>query len=103
MAAIKVMSTGAVESMVEALGHEFERSSGHRLTMSFMTAGALRGAFLGGQIPDLLVLPDAAMRGFEQEGRIVAGTRTPLASSVTGLAVLKGTAAPDIATAEAFK
>jgi molybdate transport system substrate-binding protein len=103
MAAIKVMSTGAVESMVEALGHEFERSSGHRLTMSFMTAGALRETFLGGQIPDLLVLPDAAMRAFEQEGRIIAGTRTPLASSVTGLAVLKGAAAPDIATAGAFK
>jgi molybdate transport system substrate-binding protein len=103
MAAIKVMSTGAVESMVEALGHEFERSSGHHLTMSFMTAGALRDAFLGGQIPDLLVLPDAAMRTLEQEGRIVPGTRTPLASSVTGLAILKGAPVPDIATADAFK
>ena len=103
MAEIKVMSTGAVESMVEALGHEFERTSGHRLTMSFMTAGALREAFLSGQMPDLLVLPDAAMRSFEQEGRIVGASRKPLASSVTGLAVLKGAAVPDIATADAFK
>jgi molybdate transport system substrate-binding protein len=103
MATIKVMSTGAVESMVEALGHEFERASGHHLALTFRTAGAVREAFLGGEIPDLLIAPDAAMRGFEQEGRVLAGTRTPLASSVTGVAIRKGNGVPDIATVEAFK
>lgn len=103
MTTIKVMSTGAVESMVEALGHEFERSSGHRLALTFMTAGAVREAFLGGQIPDLLVAPDAAMRSFEQEGRIVSGTRTPLASSVTGVAIRAAAPVPDIETVDAFK
>ncbi len=103
MAAIKVMSTGAVESMVEALGHEFERASGHHVALTFMTAGVVREAFLGGQIPDLLIAPDAVMRTFEQEGRIVPGTRKPLASSVTGVAIRAGAPVPDIATADAFK
>lgn len=103
MTTIKVMSTGAVEPMVEALGHEFERKSGHQLALTFMTAGAVREAFLGGQIPDLLVAPDTAMRGYEQEGRIAAGTRTPLASTVTGVAIRAGAPVPDIKTVEAFK
>src|SRR5579884_2058697 len=103
MSMIEVMSTGAVEPMIEALGHEFEHASGHRLALTFMTAGALREAFLGGQKADLLVLPDPAMRAFEQEGRIVAGTRTPLASSVTGVAIRAGSPVPDIKTVEAFK
>jgi molybdate transport system substrate-binding protein len=103
MTTVKVMSTGAVESMVEALGHEFESASGHRLALTFRTAGAVREAFLGGEIPDLIIAPDAAIRAFEQEGRVLAGTRKPLASSVTGVAIRKGTAAPDIATADAFK
>jgi molybdate transport system substrate-binding protein len=103
MATIKVMSTGAVESMVEALGHEFERASGHHLALTFMTAGAVREAFLGGDIPDLLIAPDAAIREFEQQGRIVAGTRKPLASSVTGVAIRAGAPVPDTTTVEAFK
>jgi molybdate transport system substrate-binding protein len=103
MATIKVMSAGAVESMVEALGHEFERASSHRLALTFMTAGAVREAFLGGQIPDLLIAPDAAIREFEQEGHIVSGTVTPLASSVTGVAIRAGAGVPDITTVEAFK
>jgi molybdate transport system substrate-binding protein len=103
MTTIKVMSTGAVEPMVEALGHEFERKTGHRLALTFMTAGAVREAFLGGQIPDLLVAPDSAMRLFEEERRLLAGTRQPLASSITGVAIRKGAPVPDIKTVEAFK
>ncbi len=103
MTTIKVMSTGAVEPMVEALGHEFERKSGHHLSLTFMTAGGVREAFLGGQIPDLLVAPDTAMREFEQEGRIVSGTRTPLAATVTGIAIPAGAPVPDITTVDAFK
>jgi len=103
MATIKVMSTGAVESMVEALGHEFERTSGHHLALTFMTAGGVREAFLGGDIPDLLIAPDAAIREFEQQGLIVSGTRTPLASSVTGVAIRAGAPVPDIKTVEGFK
>jgi len=103
MPIVKVMSTGAVESMVEALGHEFERTSGHQLALTFMTAGGVREAFLGGDIPDLLIAPDAAIREFEQQGRIVAGTRKALASSVTGVAIRAGAPVPDIKTVEAFK
>ena len=103
MATIKVLSAGAVESMLHALGGEFERESGHAIAFTFNTAGALRERFLGGDTPDLLVLPDAAIQAFEDEGHIVRGTRTPLASSVTGVVVRSGAPKPDISTVEAFK
>ena len=50
---IKVMSAGAVQAMVEAIGKEFERLSGHRLDLNFGTAGALRERFAGGETADL--------------------------------------------------
>jgi ABC-type molybdate transport system substrate-binding protein len=42
VAGIKVMSAGAVKSMVAALGAEFERESGKKLDLNFGTAGSLR-------------------------------------------------------------
>jgi ABC-type molybdate transport system substrate-binding protein len=87
MATIKVMSAGAVESMLKAIGAEFEQASGHKIDFVFNTAGGLRERFLSGDISDLLVLPDAAIQAFMTEGHIKAGTRTPLASAVSGVVV----------------
>ena len=42
MPTIKVMSAGAVKTMVAALGAEFERESGNTIDYNFGTAGALR-------------------------------------------------------------
>ena len=47
MAAIKVMSAGAVQSMVTALGAEFERETGNRLDLNFNTVGSLRERLQG--------------------------------------------------------
>jgi molybdate transport system substrate-binding protein len=103
MASIKIMSAGAVESMMKALGGEFARDGGHTIAFTFNTAGALRERFLAGDTPDVLVLPDAAMRAFEQEGRIAAGSIAPLATSTTGVVVRAGAPKPDISTVDAFK
>jgi molybdate transport system substrate-binding protein len=103
MAAIKVMSAGAVQSMVSALGAEFERATGHRLDLNFGTAGSLRARFEGGEIPDLLILSASIMQALDQDGAFVAGSRTDLGRTVTGVAVKEGAQAPDISTPEAFK
>jgi molybdate transport system substrate-binding protein len=103
MTTVKVMSAGAVESMLEALGAEFERESGHRLNFTFNTAGAVLERFLGGDIPDLLIGADASARSLDEQGHFVPGTRTPLASTVTGVVVRSGTALPDISTPDAFR
>ncbi len=103
MAIIKVMSAGAVESVLKALGAEFEAAGGHNIEFVFNTAGGLRERFLSGHIPDLLVLPDVAIRTFEKEGYIRGGSRMPLATAVTGVVVRAGAPKPDISTVEAFK
>ena len=103
MAQIKVMSAGAVQAMVEAIGREFERDSGHTLSLNFGTAGALRERIKGGEAADLLILPAATMEAMDKEGGFVAGSRTDLGRTVTGVAVREGAPPPDISTAEAFK
>jgi molybdate transport system substrate-binding protein len=103
VAKIKVMSAGAVESMVKALGAEFERTSGHTLELVFNTAGALRERIKGGEQADLVILPPSAIDALDQPGMFVPGSRTDLGRTVTGVAVREGAAVPDISTPEAFK
>jgi molybdate transport system substrate-binding protein len=100
---IKVMSAGAVESMVKALGGEFERTSGYGLNLVFNTAGNLRARFESGETADLVILPQANIATYEKQGLLVPGSVKDLGRTVTGVAVREGSAVPDISTPEAFK
>jgi molybdate transport system substrate-binding protein len=103
VAEIKVMSAGAVESMMRSLGAEFERASGHKLDLHFGTAGSLRGRLEGGEQADLVILPAAVIEAMEKAGNLVPGSRTDLGRTVTGVAIKEGAKPPDISTPAAFK
>ena len=102
MATIKIMSAGAVEAMVRTLGGEFEGASGHRLDLNFGTAGSLRDRIKNGELPDLVILPSAALDAIGA-GDFLPGSRIDLGRTVTGVAVRDGAEVPDISTPEAFK
>ena len=87
MADIKVMSAGAVKTMVTALGAEFERETGNKLNLNFGTAGSLRERIKNGEVSDL----------------VVPGSSADLGRTVTGVIVRKGVPEPDISTPNAFK
>src|SRR5664279_1105081 len=100
---IKVLSAGAVQSMVMALGQEFERASGHTLNLIFNTAGSLRERIAGGESADLVILSESLIASLDRPGMFVSGSVTDLGRTVTGVAVREGAPAPDISTPEAFK
>ena len=103
MATIKVMSAGAVQAMVVAIGAEFEKATGHTLDLNFGTAGSLRDRLKGGEAADLVCLPPVVIDLLEKEGVLVPGSRADLGRTVTGVVIKQGAAAPDISTPEAFK
>jgi molybdate transport system substrate-binding protein len=103
VAEIKVLSAGAVQSMVEALGREFERASGHTLDLNFNTAGAQRDRVKSGEAADLVILSESIIADLEKLGLFVPGSVTDLGRTVTGVAVREGAPVPDISTPEAFK
>jgi molybdate transport system substrate-binding protein len=100
---IKVMSAGAVKSMVAALGAEFERESGTRLNLNFGTAGSLCERIKNGEAADLVILSQSAIATLDKLGLIAPGSAKDLGRTVTGVVVRDGTAIPDISTPEAFK
>lgn len=103
MATIKVLSAGAVRSMVETLGPEFERASGNKLDVTFATAFAQRDRVVGGEAADLVIVSETIVAELEKLGLVVAGSARNLGRTVTGVIVPEGSAIPDISTVEAFK
>ncbi len=100
---IKVLSAGAVQSMVEALGQDFERASGTKLDLIFNTAGSLRDRVKSGEAADLVILSESIIASLDKSGMFVPGSIINLGRTVTGVAVREGAPVPDISTPAAFK
>lgn len=103
MAEIKVMSAGAVKSVVSGLGAEFECNAGNKQNLNFGTAGSLRERIKDGENADLVVLSESAIAELMKLGLVVADTVVDLGRTVTGVVVREGGSVPDISTTEAFK
>ncbi len=103
MAEVKVMSAGAVKSMVATLAAEFEKETGDKLNLNFGTAGSLRERIKNGELADLVILSESAIAELIKLGLVVPDSRIDLGRTVTGVVVREGAPIPDISTPEAFK
>lgn len=103
MADIKVMSAGAVRSMIAALGAEFEAETGSKLDLNFGTAGSLRERIRNGETADLVILSESAIAELAKLGFVVPESCTDLGRTVTGIIVREGAPVPDVSTPDAFR
>ena len=102
-AEIKVLTAGAFKQVLLALVPDFEKQTGHKVTVENDTVGALTKRIEGGEIFDLAVLTPAAVNDLATKGKFVTGSRTNLARVGVGVVVRDGTPKPDIGSVEAFK
>jgi molybdate transport system substrate-binding protein len=102
-AEIKVLTAGAFKQVLLALVPDFEKQTGHKVTVDNDTVGALTKRIDGGEAFDLAVLTPAAVNELSNKGKFVAGSRTNLARVGVGVVVKDGTPKPDIGSVEAFK
>jgi molybdate transport system substrate-binding protein len=100
---IKILSTRAVMTILESVGPEFERATGHKLhVLSDIAINHVRRV-MADEPFDLLVASPGQLDDLIRNGRIVAETRTNLVRSGIGVEVKAGAPKPDIATMETFK
>jgi molybdate transport system substrate-binding protein len=102
-AEIKVLTAGAFKQVLLALVPDFERTTGHKVTVQNDTVGALNKRIDGGEVFDLAVLTPAAVNDLSNKGKFVAGSRVNLARVGVGVVVKDGTPKPDIGSVAAFK
>ena len=102
-AELTVFVTGSMADPLEHATHDFIRDTGHTLRFERATTGGLLAKIRAGERGDVIVIAADAAATLEQDGTLVAGTRTPIASSLFGVVVRAGAPSPDVATPEAFK
>jgi len=102
-AEIKVLTAGAMKSVVLALQAGFEAASGHRLVVDNDTAGGLVKRIEAGEAFDMAIITPAAIDGLIGKGKIVAGSRAAVGKVGVGVAVKEGVPKPDLSSVEAFK
>jgi molybdate transport system substrate-binding protein len=102
-AEIKVLSAGAMRGVVDALLPEFEKATGHKVTVENATAGVLAKRIEDGEAFDVAIVTATVVDGLLAKGKLAAGSRLDLAKVGMGVAVKAGAPLPDIKTVDAFK
>jgi molybdate transport system substrate-binding protein len=102
-AEITVIASTAMREVLEALVPQFERDSGHKVTVSFLSGAVLPVKIKEGAQADLVVTTPQTIDDLVKADKVVAGTRVDFVRSAAGVAVRAGVAKPDIATPEALK
>lgn len=102
-AEIKVLTAGAFKQVVLALVPDFEKQTGHKVTVDNDTAGALKKRIEGGEVFDVAVITPGVVDDLIAKGQLAAGSRVNLASVGVGVVVKEGAPKPDVSTVDAFK
>jgi len=102
-AEVKVLGAVAMKAPLDELVAGFERATGHKITIAYATAGALRDRIKGGEAFDITILPRPFMDPLVAQGSIAPTTSTVFARSLVSIGVRTGAPKPDISTVEAFK
>jgi molybdate transport system substrate-binding protein len=102
-AEIRVLSTGGARAVMTSLVPEFERKSGHKVSIDFGTPGNMRDRLLRGEAADVAVAIAAILPDLEKAGKIAPGTRMEFAASYVGVVVRAGAAQLDVSTPEGVK
>jgi molybdate transport system substrate-binding protein len=102
-AEIKLLSASALHPAIDALIPDFEKSSGHKVTVAYGTAGAVADRVQKGEAADIVTSSVPMIDRLQAQGKVVAGDRVIIAKVGVGVFVRKGAAKPDISSADAFK
>jgi molybdate transport system substrate-binding protein len=98
-----VFSAGAVKPALSVLAPIYEARSGHRLQVTYATAGDLRRKLAAGERADIVILPLENFAAVEKDGITDAATRVDLGAVGIGVAVKAGAKLPDLSSEEGVK
>src|SRR5262249_55837531 len=102
-AEITVIASTAMREVLDELVPMFERASGHKVAVSFLSGAVLPVKLKEGAQADVVVTTPATIDDLVAVGKVVAKTRVDFVRSYAGVAVRAGASKPDIRTPEALK
>src|SRR5262245_40134873 len=102
-AELKVISAGAVRSVIGGMIDEYSRQTGTKFNFTVGPTGMLRKVIASGEPADLIIASAPLMAELEQTGKMSPGSRVDLGQIGLGVVIREGAPVPDVRTPEAFK
>jgi molybdate transport system substrate-binding protein len=102
-AEINVIASTAMREVLEELGPMFERATGHKVTVTFLSGAVLPVRLKEGARADLVVTTPETVDDLVKAGKVVPGSAREFVRSAAGVAVRAGARKPDVSTPEALK
>jgi molybdate transport system substrate-binding protein len=100
---LRLLCAVALHPAIDELIPDFEKSSGHKVTIAYGNAGAIADRFQKGEAADLMINAAPLMDQLRAQGKVLDGDRIIIAKVGVGAFVRKGAAKPDISSADSFK
>src|SRR5947207_15332968 len=91
-AEIKVLCSTALKTVMQELVPQFERATGHKVVVEYGVSAGMQRRVEAGEPFDAIFLTVKQLDALVQGGKIVPGTRTPIARSGMGIAIHAGAA-----------
>ena len=101
-AEMRVISAGAVKSIVTDLVPIYEKETGNKVVIEFGPMGFVRQK-LASDPADVVIMSDTVIEDTIAKGGVASGSRTDIARTGMGIGVRDGAPKPDISTVDAFK
>src|SRR5215468_10396630 len=102
-AEVKILTSRAVATVLEKIGPEFERTSGHKLNVVSGFGPVFLPQINAGEPFDIFVSTPATLDALFKSGVLAPDSRTNLVRSGIGVEVRTGVPKPDISSVDAFK
>ena len=103
MAMISLFVSNSLRGVLGELIPQFERASGHKVSISYDPAKVMMERIARGESADLVILGGSAIEDLIRAGKVAADSRRPVASCGVGIAVRAGAKKPDVGTVDALK
>src|SRR5437773_12104591 len=102
-AELKVIAGGSMTAALNRLSPEFEKATGHRLSIHFDSTPNLIARINSGTPFDVVVVPVDVFKDAAAKARFAPGPTVDIARVGYGVVVRAGATKPDISTPDAFK
>src|SRR5690349_17127071 len=101
-AEVRLLASGALKDAYLELLPDFEKLSGHRVTVAWSSTTDIRKRVMAGEVADLVILGGAGTEELLKQGKLIGSTRAIFAKSGIFVAVRSGASIPDIGSVAAL-
>lgn len=100
---ITFLCASALQPAMDTIIAEFQKSSGHKVTVSYANVGTITDRVRNGEAADLSVSSPGQWEALQKEGKLAPNFRVQFARVGIAVAVKKGAQKPDISSVDAVK